>query len=476
MLTYLFDKTRSDYLYEQLYNFIRSDILSGILPPHSRLPSKRTLAEHNNISVITVENAYGQLAAEGYIYSKPKSGFYVSEIISARKEFSPSPRIKAEDRSLDYRSDIHRKESDLLPYIADFSSTEVDSSSFPFKTWMKLQKELFNSYPDIFLKKTPAHGALPLRQAIARHLSDFRGMDIDPEQIVIGAGTEYLYSLIARMFGQDKIFALEEPGYTKLSNIYESNGIDCVFSETHDLDRSLIRDLEKLKADIIHVSPSHHFPTGKVMPVSRRYELLGWANSHTGHYIIEDDYDSEFRFSGKPIPTLFSIDGGVKVIYLNTFSKSLTPTIRISYMILPEDLARLFHEKLSFLSCTVSNFEQYTLAEFINKGYFDKHLNRMKNIYRKKKDFLIDRIRRSDFFKNCEISGEESGLHFLVKVDTALSDIEIIKYFADRRIKLDCLSGFYKEKEESVDHTLIFNYAGSRADQIEKAFNNFDDK
>lgn len=462
MLTYKFDKTRSDYLYEQLYNFIKNDILNGVLSANEKLPSKRSLAQHNNISVITVENAYGQLVTEGYIYSLAKSGFYVSEIEKINKKLSHIEKapIKFFPEEKDEKYDLN------------FSSTEVDTSSFPFKTWLKIQKSLTQNSPDIFLKKTPPSGAMALREAISNHLYNFRGMQVNPEQIVIGAGTEYLYSLIARMFGSDKTFALEEPGYTKLSNIYESNGIKCSFAKTHNLEKSLIRELEKLKANIIHVSPSHHFPTGKIMPVSRRYELLGWANSDSDHYIIEDDYDSEFRFSGKPIPSLFDIDGGIKVIYLNTFSKSLTPTIRISYMVLPEQLTHLFREKLNFLSCTVSNFEQFTLANFINDGYFEKHLNRMKNIYRKKRDFLIGKIKTCDFFRDCQIIEEEAGLHFLVKLKTSLSDVEIIERFKDKKIKIDCLSNFYKEKEESINHTLIFNYASLREEDIEKAFEN----
>lgn len=221
-------------------------------------------------------------------------------------------------------------------------------------------------------------------------------MEIAPEQIIIGAGTEYLYGLLIELLGYDKNYCLEEPGYRKISQIYSSHQVKTCHAALDECGIQ-IEELERLNAQIVHISPSHHFPTGILMPIGRRYELLGWASKDETRYIIEDDYDSEFRLSGKPIPTLQSIDVLEKVIYINTFTKTLASTIRISYMVLPMHLVRLFHEKLSFYSCTVSTFEQYTLAHFIQEGYFEKHINRMRSYYQKKRNLLLDAIKKVPF-------------------------------------------------------------------------------
>ena len=258
----------------------------------------------------------------------------------------------------------------------------------------------------------PVCGVNELREAIARHLRSFRGMMVDPNQIIIGAGTEYLYGLITELLGNDKIYTIENPGYKKLAMIYRQREITCKYAAM-DEQGVTGASLENVKTDVAHICPNHHFPTGITMPASRRYEILSWANAREGRYVIEDDYDSEFRTEGKPIPTLFSIDGCEKVIYMNTFSKSLSPTIRISYMVLPVKLVRRFYQNMSFYSCTVSNFEQYTLAEFIMRGYFEKHINRMRLYYIRKRKRIIETIKQSILSDKCEIIENDSGLHFL---------------------------------------------------------------
>ena len=234
----------------------------------------------------------------------------------------------------------------------------------------------------------PCGGILELRQAIARYLRAFRGMQVQPEQILVGAGTEYLHSLLIQLLGNDLVYGVENPGYHKIARIYERMKVpyENIRLDTQGVE---IRDLEEKQVDIIHTSPSHHFPTGIVMPVSRRYELLGWASKNPDHYIIEDDYDSELRLGGKPFPTLQSIDISDKVIYMNTFTKTLASTVRISYMVLPPSLAERFYRELSFYSCTVSNFEQYTLAQFMENGSFEKHINRLRNYYQNKRDAIL---------------------------------------------------------------------------------------
>ena len=230
-----------------------------------------------------------------------------------------------------------------------------------------------------------------------------------------------------------------------------------------------IADLEKKDIDIVHISPSHHFPTGIVTPVSRRYELLGWAARSDKHYIIEDDYDSEFRLSGKPIPTLQSIDASEKVIYMNTFTKTLASTVRISYMILPEHLVEKFYSQLAFYSCTVSNFEQYTLARFISEGYFEKHLNRMRNYYHEKRDHLLSIIEKNPKSRYVTISEEDAGLHFLIKLNTRLSDSEFCRRMEKKGIKISSLSQYYAEPEEEIENTIIINYSYLDEQQMEDA-------
>ena len=235
-------------------------------------------------------------------------------------------------------------------------------------------RETISEKENELLEVSPCGGVRELREAIAKHLQSFRGMSINPDQIIVGAGTEYLYGLLIKLLGKDKIYCIENPGYKKLKQIYEDNDVECRIANMDDKG-ILVDELKALNADVAHISPTHHFPTGITMPINRRYEVLAWANEKDGRYIIEDDYDSEFRINGKPIPPLQNIDVCGKVIYMNTFSKSLTSTIRISYMVLPEALANEFYRRLSFYSCTVSTFEQYALARFINEGYFPPSAN-----------------------------------------------------------------------------------------------------
>lgn len=319
----------------------------------------------------------------------------------------------------------------------------------------------------------PCGGILSLREAIAKHLMDFRGMHISPEQVIIGAGTEYLYGLLIQLLGFDKNYAVENPGYSKISQIYKSHQVSCEYASM-DAEGVKVSDLEDNQIDVVHISPSHHFPTGIIMPISRRYELLGWASKSDSRYIIEDDYDSEFRLTGQPIPTLQSIDVLEKVIYINTFTKTLSSTVRISYMVLPKHLVNKFYSKLYFYSCTVSNFEQYTLARFIEEGYFEKHINRMRNYYHTKRDTLLRTIKNSPLSSYVTISEEDAGLHFLMEVKTELSDEVFCQKAEQRGIKLTPLSQYYVEPPKTVKHVFIVNYSSlseeCMAEAIERIF------
>lgn len=470
MLTYNLTATGSDSLYESLYKCIKNDILQGKLCAGEKLPSKRSFAKNLGISVITVENAYGQLSDEGYIYSMPKRGFYVSDIDMVANP-NTSAKTSADANLFDDSASIA-----CSPYFADFSSNQTDSEIFPFTIWTKSVRSVLNDNRIQLMINPPCGGILPLRNAIARYLGDFRGMKVAPHQIIIGAGTEYLYGLLIQLLGKDLIYGVENPGYHKIGKICKSMDV----SYRHvDLDENgvSIHELEEKKIDIIHTSPSHHFPTGIVTPVSRRYELLGWAAKKKQHYIIEDDYDSELRLSGKPFPTLQSIDVSGKVIYMNTFTKTLASTVRISYMVLPEDLAKRFYSELSFYSCTVSNFEQYTLAQFMENGSFEKHINRLRNYYQNKRDAILKELKSGSIGKYITIQEEEAGVHFLMHIQSDCTEAEIVEKAKVGGVKLDPLSRYYiknTEKHEQngqenpYENTYVMNYSSVNMENIKK--------
>ena len=459
MLTYSFENRNNMSLYEYLYSCIKEDILSFRLAPDEKLPSKRALAKNLNISTITVESAYGQLMAEGYIYSIAKSGFYVSHIASSGNRSTLPATAETEENT-------STKES----FFADFVKNNTASNNFPFTTWTRLMRETMSDEQKSLMVSSPSTGVYELRKAISDYLLEFRGMKVSADRIVIGAGTEYLYSLIIQLLGRNMRYALENPGYRKIYHIYKANEVECIHIPLDSYGIN-IHTLEKSNADVLHISPSHHFPTGIVTPISRRYELLSWASKSKERYIIEDDYDSEFRLLGKPIPSLQSIDVLEKVIYINTFSKTLTPTIQISYMVLPESLMKKYNEKLSFYSCTVANFEQYTLASFIKKGYFEKHINRMRNFYRSQRDCLMAIIKNHPLYESVTITEENSGLHFLLSVETDLDDSELIRRAKERGINVSCLGQYYADKEKCREHTLIINYSGIEKEKMEEAVN-----
>ena len=456
MLTYSFDNLNGESMYEYLYKCIRDDILSRKIRAGEKLPSKRVFAKNLDVSVITVENAYSQLASEGYIYSLPKKGYFVSKINDDFSGRNANP------------NNYSLPNGAAKEYFVDFSRNLVAHELFPFTVWTRLLREITLSEDrSHLLKSAPASGVGELKIAIARHLYAFRGMNVLPEQIIIGAGTEYMYGLIIKLFGRDSIFGLEDPGYTKLNRIYAGNDVTIRFLEMDD-GGIIVPGLEDTDVNIVHTSPSHHYPTGIVMPISRRYELLSWAKKNENRYIIEDDYDCEFRLYGKPIPSLQSIDAADKVIYINTFSKSLAPSFRISYMVLPKSLLPVYRQKLGFYSCTVSAFEQYTLAEFINQGYFEKHINRMRNYYRSRQNAIIQQIKQSIIAPYVTIQQKNEGLHFLLKINSDISDERLIRRARENGINIACLSAFYTE-HSCREHSIVLNYSGVEAEKCEKA-------
>ncbi len=463
MLTYSLDNIGSESLYLYLYRCIKNDIQDGTLSSGEQLPSKRSFARHLGISNITVENTYALLQSEGYIYSIPKTGFFVSDLSMLPEKPNSNMHGRFLSNNMPVPPGVQEKK-----FFADFASNYAAPESFPFSVWAKLMRETISIKQNELVQNPPCGGVMELRLAICEHLRQFRGMEISPEQVIIGAGTEYLYNLLVNLLGREKIYAVETPGYRKISKIYQINGACCKFI---DMDSCGIRidKLLSLKADIAHISPSHHYPSGIVMPASRRYELLSWAAENKNRYIIEDDYDSEFRFAAKPMPTLQSIDQTEKVIYINTFTKSLASTIRISYMVLPRNLLRRFFSKFSFFSGTVSNFEQYTLAKFIHEGYFEKHINRMRNYYRSIRDRLLNEIAASSLAAHSTITEETAGLHFILELDTRLPDKILVQKAAENGIHISCLSEYYHTTLGAPKHTIVMNYSGISKDKIPEA-------
>lgn len=467
MLTYNLSQIPGP-LYKALYDFIRTDIVNGKLSANEKMPSKRALAKNLGISVISVENAYDQLICEGYLYSLPKRGYFVSQIenldqLKNHSEESKGKEIPAFEKAATIQTE---KESDSITF--DFSSNRIHSESFPFSIWAKILRENVSRKEKELLKVSPSGGVYELRKAIADHLNSFRGMKVHPDQIIVGAGTEYLYGLLIKLLGTDKVYCIENPGYKKLSKIYQANGTKCV---TANLDENGLNvdELRASGAQIAHISPTHHFPTGISMPATRRYEMLSWAKENSSHYIIEDDYDSEFRLKGKPIPSLYSLDVFSKVIYMNTFSKSLVSTIRISYMVLPLNLARQFYEKLGFYSCTVSTFEQYTLATFISEGYFEKHINRMRLFYGRKRAKVIELIKMQFSDKQCRIIENDSGLHFILEFNTKLSDLQVKNALSAKGIYISSVTDYEMKEKIQDKHQFILNYSSIDTERLPDA-------
>lgn len=453
MLTYTFEKSGVS-LYEQLYRQIKEDILSGMLKAGEKLPSKRALAAHLEVSVITVKNAYEQLIAEGYICGVEKRGYYVMRI-----DQPLTAPVTTEEPAC---------EPEEPTWFMDFVTNSTAAEYFPFATWSKLMRQTILEQDTNLLRPTPSTGAAELRRAIAEYLHQFRGMRVSPRQIIVGAGTETLYNLLIQLLGRDKCYAVEDPGYSKIGRIYQGNQVPLRYIAM-DSGGVSYEALRRTDADVVHISPSHHYPTGIVMPAARRHELLRWADKQEGRYILEDDYDSEFRFVGRPIPTLFSDDEHQHVIYLNTFSKTIAPSIRISYMLLPPRLLEDYREKLGFYACTVSSFEQYTLAEFLSRGHYEQHLNRMRKRYHQKRDAVIRAIRAGALGGMAEIMEQDAGLHFLARLDTELPDGELRRRAAERGLRLALLSDYYRKPEEAPHHVLVVNYSGIELEKLPQA-------
>ncbi len=454
MITIRLDQLSSVPIYEQLYKHIKSEIITGIFGYNNKLPSKRRLSAHLQCSQNTVQAAYHQLAAEGYIIAKPRSGFYVCKLEGI---------VSLDARPLGTSNNLINQSS----FRYDFSYSGVDLDSFPFSTWRKITNEVINEYDLDLLKSGDPQGDFNLRTNIANYLHNSRGVVCSPNQVIISSGTEFLMQLLIQLFSKKCIFALENPGYEKLNMIFKSNHAKY---KGIPLDENGLKpdELIRSNADVVCITPSHQFPTGNIMPISRRIKLLNWANEKAERYIIEDDYDSEFKFSGRPIPSLQGLDTGGKVIYMGSLSKSLTPAIRISYMVLPENLLNIYHKRLNFYICPVPTIEQKTFYRFINDGHFERHLNKMRNIYKKKRESLTSAIRQ--LLPDAEISGSNVGLHLILKIENGMTECELIKTAEKRGVKVYGVSQFYLGNISKSTHpSLLLGFSSLKEDELFKA-------
>ncbi len=463
MLTYDLSKRGTITIYEYLYQCIKRDILDGILHTKEKLPSKRELAKHHQISLKTVENTYEQLLTEGYIYSEEKKGYFVMPL---GNDTESNKRILSSQTHMPFS--VYQGDIKNVPCFADFTSNQAAIARFPFDSWAKIMRNILSERKTDLLKTVPFQGIYELREAIARYLYGFRGMQVSPDQIIIGAGTEYLYGRLIQLLGRGHVYAVEDPGYQKIMKIYRANDIAWEYIDV-DENGMQIDKLYTSQASVVHVSPGHHFPTGCIMPIGRRRQLLEWAEQDRERYIIEDDYDSEFRFSRMPVSAIQSLNHNHRVIYMNTFSKTLAPSIRISYMVLPRKLMERYISTMNFYSCTVSAFEQYTMAAFMNQGYFERHIHRMKKYYKEKRDRLLRVLEESPLKNHVTIDEKDAGNHFLMKLKTSLSDTEL-KWFAhENGILLDCVSEYCIRDKEAFAHTIIVNYSDLEEENFRKA-------
>lgn len=362
MLTYNMEHRNSESRYYYIYKMIKKDIQEGNLKKGEKLPSKRALAEHLGVSLITVENAYQMLKEEGYIEARERSGNYVCEIHAMS-------RAQEQDRQLHMLPEQEKTAAGGHP-----SKEEI--SDFPYSLYFKTVRSVITTYGKKLMQRSPNEGCAILRNSIAAYLQRYRGVFAQPEQIIIGSGAEHLYGTVVRILGRDKVYGIEEPSYHQIRNVYEGMGAVC---ETLAMGTDGIKSelLKTTGADVLHVTPFHSYPSGVTATIGKRYEYLKWAGQN-GRMIVEDDFDSEFFMPGKPVETLFMLDDSSLVIYINTFSKSLSPSVRMGYMILPRRLLGAYYETSGSFSCTVPVLEQYALAEFINKGYFEQHLSRVR--------------------------------------------------------------------------------------------------
>ena len=450
-------------LYEQIYLAIKRDIEDGKISFGEKLPSTRLLAANLSVSRFTVDLAYEQLVSEGYIQARAGSGFYVCDLSNL---FSGIPADRLQCEAISYPIEQQ-------PNVAvDFSPFAVDTVHFPYNVWRKRNREVMDVNADLLVAREAA-GDRGLRETIATYLYRSRGVHCTPEQILVGAGNEYLLLLLIQILGGGRSILMENPTYTQAYEVFRHAGCQ-VRLGTMDEQGILRSELDKCPTDVVYVMPSHQFPVGTVMPLGRRQELLEWAAGSEGRYIIEDDHDSEFRYVGKPIPSLQSRDQNECVIYFGTFSKSISPALRMSYMVLPRHLSERFYRQFAFYSSTVATGQQLAVRRFMETGDFERHLNRMRRIYKAKHDFLLRELKRRPWVRR--VRGENAGLHLVVEVDSKYREQELIEAAQERGVRVYGMNSYrIGDAVQTAPVTLLLGFGGLSEAELTEGLNVLDE-
>ena len=433
-------------LYQALYLQLRQEIQSGALAYGKKLPSKRKLSEQLGISVNTVDSAYCQLEAEGFIQSSPRRGFFVLDAGMLPQAKGPAPAAAP------------APEADMPRWKVDFSPSGMARQQFPFGVWRKLMKNCFNEYDDSLLLRTVPQGDPGLRQAVADYLYRARGVACTPEQIVIGAGTDNLLLILGYILPNSFLLAVENPLYNHAHGLFSRLGHP-VTAIPVDPDGIRLSMLPARDQVVVYTTPSHQYPLGYAMPIGQRTALLRWSSIGQQRYIIEDDYDSEFRYQSRPIPSLQSIDRQGRVIYMGTFSRSVAPALRISYMVLPDALLRRYRERYQCYSSTVSGFEQAVLRQFMLEGHFETHVNRMRIYYRNRRQCLVDALESLSPWM--EILGQPAGHHLTLHLKNGMDEGQLVASAKALGVRVYPISPYFLD-EVPEDHrsTVLLGFGG----------------
>ena len=439
MFTCTLDPKSRTTLCDQLYAALRGEILRGGMKPGERMPSKRQLSEHLLVSTATVEAAYGRLASEGYCESRPRSGMYVAQQLPR----SGAPALPQS-----------------VPVRWDFSTGAADAEHFPYATWARLMREVLSEQSAQLLLSGDPQGSLALREQIAHMLRSLRGIEASPEEIVLGAGTEGLVTALVALIGRERLFAVEDPGYSRVRRVLVTSGARIAPTPLSGgaID---VRELYRSGAGAAYVTPSHQFPTGVQMGAQQREALLRWAKE-TGGYILEDDYDSEFCFSGENAPALRAMDDQGRVIYMNTFSRTLAPGLRLSFMVLPREMAQRYRTMHG--ACPVPGFEQETMRKFIAGGYLERHIARMRVVYRTRLTALERAVRELGLG---ELAPGRTGLHVLLAAGGRTPAQELVPLAAQAGVRVTRLIDHgVMQMDAPSQRVVLLGFAGMDEEEI----------
>lgn len=448
-------------IYQQIYENIKDFILQRKLKSGEKLPSKRKLANQLNVSVNSVTNAYEQLLAEGYIYTIERKGYYVENIAPFTHQ-DESVTNKLPD-------DLKEEWMDHQTGWLSLSHMTSDISVFPFKEWTKCQQMAIKSQKRELSEIPHPQGPYIVRNTIAGMIALTRGVICEPEQIVIGAGTQLLIRQLMEIESSNTVIAMEDPGYSRFYTLLRHMGFDV---RALQLDKKGIRmnEIEASDANFLFVTPSHQFPTGKIMPISRRIQLLNWSTQGANRYIVEDDYDSEFKYETDNIPSLQSLDRNHRVIYTGTFSKTMLPGLRISYMVLPPDILREYRKKHFNLMQSSNTLVLYTLHYFIKTGAYERHIKRMNHHYEIKRQ-LVKKQLQQRFQNDVQIKDIPAGLHFFAQFKSDKSYEAIEDNARNEKLEIYSMKRFmleHKYKEEGIID-LVIGFANIKTADIPEA-------